>query len=221
MKSARELHQESLARADIILNGKGNPNHDPSSGRFSSGGGSGSGGGISGDSGIKKGTVTSAPGLKSRKEANELTKESLVKNTVYLVASGKEAGNIEKKGVTDENMGELHGFMASIKSKHTPTKGVRLMDAQDAGALTAAGDAIVSVKLNVKNPASFKDSGEYFDAEKSFLKSLGKYEGGGYSDSGIFKNHLLETNDAILIGGNTDIYVKSPSQVIPTSIKYR
>lgn len=46
MKSARELYQESLERADIILNGKGNPNHDPSSGRFTSGpgGGSSSGG---------------------------------------------------------------------------------------------------------------------------------------------------------------------------------
>lgn len=44
MKSNRQLFQESLQRADNVLNKGGNPNHDPSSGRFTSGGGSSSGG---------------------------------------------------------------------------------------------------------------------------------------------------------------------------------
>ena len=55
MKSSKELYYEAIKRADNALNGKGNPNHDPSSGRFSSGGGSGSGGGKSGGKSSKKG----------------------------------------------------------------------------------------------------------------------------------------------------------------------
>ncbi len=44
MKSSKELYYEAIKRADNALNGKGNPNHDPSSGKFSSGGGGSSGG---------------------------------------------------------------------------------------------------------------------------------------------------------------------------------
>jgi len=225
MKSAKELFEESIKRADSVIN------YSPrqprgSDGKWTSGGGSmSSGSGGKGNITLKKsGTVKDAPGLKSVKEANKIIKDSQVKHTVYLIADGNEAKNIEKKGISNENLGEHHGALGNIVKKvdtHTQTKGILLMDSEDSSALSVRGDGIVSAKINVKNPAKYKDSSEYFDKEDIYLKSIGAPSDSLRNDSGLFKNHLLEKYDAILIGGNTNIIVKSPAQVIPTSIHYR
>lgn len=93
MKSSKQIFEESVARADAVLNAGGNPNHDPSSGRFSSGGGGSSRGSdskkTSADT-LFEGTKKAAKGkglIVSKKLTEKYGKE---KTTMYVEDLSKE-----------------------------------------------------------------------------------------------------------------------------------
>lgn len=65
MKDPREIHNQLIETANDKLSKNYNPNHDPATGRFATGGGSGSGGGST--SGGGSGKTTSSGSSKSSK----------------------------------------------------------------------------------------------------------------------------------------------------------
>ena len=114
MKSPKELHYEAIKRADNALNGKGNPNHDPSSGRFTSGGGSSS-------SGKGGGNKTVSPEAKSLRSIYGTSKGEKGNLKVSLDFAGD---NPEKEA---KKVADKYGLKMKIENPSGPGGGAPII----------------------------------------------------------------------------------------------
>lgn len=216
-ETINKISNDFYINTDVILNY--NPNHDPSSGRFSSGPGTGV-----------------ASGIKTRKEADELTKGTKYNKVILHGTSTKAADEISSGGfkIMEIKTGRQYGdgvyFTADMESAREYAK---MAD--------NANGKIISSKVMTKNPFIAKDKtiGRY--GSNTFVEKVletgvkKKLWSKSVADSGDIDaisaktwykgtyetvNELFKEHDAVIIPGFTGdlIIVKNPDSIIPFEV---